>query len=128
MDGDISVESQLGEGSCFTLRVTCRGSATPSRRPLAPRRAAGAEVGRDPRAGRRGQLGQPAGAEDPAAPAGRRSHLVDNGQAAVEAWESAQWDVILMDIQMPVMDGLTATARSAAASWRPAARARRSWR
>ena len=36
--------------------------------------------------------------------------VVDNGQLAVEAWETGDWDVILMDIQMPVMDGLTATA------------------
>jgi CheY-like chemotaxis protein len=36
-------------------------------------------------------------------------HVVDNGQAALEAWEADEWDVILMDIQMPVMDGLTAT-------------------
>ena len=36
--------------------------------------------------------------------------VVDNGQLAVAAWETGDWDVILMDIQMPVMDGLTATA------------------
>jgi len=35
--------------------------------------------------------------------------LVSNGADAVEAWEKADWDVILMDIQMPQMDGLTAT-------------------
>jgi CheY-like chemotaxis protein len=37
--------------------------------------------------------------------------VVDNGRLAVEAWEAGDWDVILMDIQMPVMDGLTATAQ-----------------
>ena len=35
--------------------------------------------------------------------------LVDNGQAAVEAWEVGDYDVILMDIQMPVLDGIGAT-------------------
>jgi signal transduction histidine kinase/AmiR/NasT family two-component response regulator len=35
--------------------------------------------------------------------------LVSDGTAAVEAWENEPWDAILMDIQMPGMDGLTAT-------------------
>jgi CheY-like chemotaxis protein len=38
------------------------------------------------------------------------AHIVDNGQAAVEAWETGDWDVILMDIEMAVMGGLSATA------------------
>lgn len=32
-----------------------------------------------------------------------------DGQAAVEQFSQAPWDLILMDIQMPVMDGLAAT-------------------
>ncbi|MGH6908787.1 MAG: ATP-binding protein [Phenylobacterium sp.] len=38
-------------------------------------------------------------------------HVVEDGKAALEAWEAEPWDLILMDIQMPVMDGLSASAR-----------------
>ena len=34
---------------------------------------------------------------------------VQNGAEALAAWELGQWDLILMDIQMPEMDGPTAT-------------------
>jgi CheY-like chemotaxis protein len=37
--------------------------------------------------------------------------VVDDGQAAVEAFAAGGWDVVLMDVQMPVMDGPTAAGR-----------------
>src|ERR1019366_867647 len=37
--------------------------------------------------------------------------VVSDGVAAVAAWEAGVWDVILMDVQMPDMDGPTATRR-----------------
>ncbi|MFZ5720587.1 MAG: ATP-binding protein [Pseudomonadota bacterium] len=36
--------------------------------------------------------------------------MVPDGRAAVAAWEQEPWDVILMDVQMPEMDGPTAAA------------------
>lgn len=41
--------------------------------------------------------------------AGHEVILAENGREALEAWEAEQPDVILMDVQMPVMDGLEAT-------------------
>jgi signal transduction histidine kinase/CheY-like chemotaxis protein len=35
--------------------------------------------------------------------------LVADGAAAVQAWQSKEFDVVLMDCQMPVMDGVDAT-------------------
>jgi len=35
--------------------------------------------------------------------------MVGDGAAALEAWETGEWDVILMDVQMPRMDGPAAT-------------------
>jgi signal transduction histidine kinase/ActR/RegA family two-component response regulator len=35
--------------------------------------------------------------------------MVDNGKLAVDAWESQTWDIILMDMQMPVMGGVQAS-------------------
>jgi len=36
---------------------------------------------------------------------------VGDGKAALAAWETGNFDIILMDVQMPVMDGMEATAR-----------------
>ena len=41
--------------------------------------------------------------------AGLNVTLADNGAVAVELMEKANFDAILMDMQMPVMDGITAT-------------------
>ena len=41
---------------------------------------------------------------------GYRTHCVNDGKAALEVWEKLQPDLILMDIQMPEMDGIQATA------------------
>ncbi len=38
-----------------------------------------------------------------------RLDIADNGAIAVEKFKNGHYDLILMDIQMPVMDGLTAT-------------------
>ena len=41
---------------------------------------------------------------------GHSVRVVDNGRAAVDEWERNAFDVVLMDVQMPELDGLAATA------------------
>ena len=42
---------------------------------------------------------------------GHKVVLAENGQLAVDLFPTADWDIVLMDMQMPVMDGLEATTR-----------------
>jgi len=35
--------------------------------------------------------------------------IAKNGQEAINMWREKHYDVVLMDVQMPIMDGLTTT-------------------
>ncbi|WP_430423863.1 ATP-binding protein [Phenylobacterium sp.] len=109
MGGAISVESQLGEGSEFTLRLPLRrisdepaAPAIPAPPPIAPQRPLRVLAAEDNSVNQTvlRTLLQQTGVEP---------EIVDDGAAAVAAWRAAEWDVILMDVQMPVMDGPDAT-------------------
>jgi two-component system, sensor histidine kinase len=111
MTGEINVESTLGLGSTFTLRIPLRWVGEekaiykvidrPSERPEIALRVLAAEDNAVNQLVLKTLLHQ----------MGVDPTVVENGQLAVAAWEDGEWDVILMDIQMPVMDGLTATSQ-----------------
>ena len=110
MDGDIKLESVQGEGSCFSLGI-----------PLAA-----AEVTTSPVATLAGTNAQPLHghvllAEDNEVNqrvAGRmleklglKCTVVADGLEAFRKVQRQHYDLVLMDINMPVMDGITATQR-----------------
>jgi signal transduction histidine kinase/ActR/RegA family two-component response regulator len=109
MDGAIAVESQLGLGSRFILRLPLSRLGDEVAREAAPAPGAMQPLTLRVLAAEDNEVNQLV-LKTLLDQVGVDAHFVDNGQAAVEAWETGDWDVILMDIEMAVMGGLSATA------------------
>ncbi|QDH73070.1 ATP-binding protein [Brevundimonas sp. M20] len=109
MGGDITVDSMVGEGSVFTFSVEAEVVRWEHEQAA---EAIIAEV-------EGGQLLNVLVVEDHPvnrmileawmSSAGHTSATAENGQVAIEAAGEQRFDLIIMDVNMPVMDGLTAT-------------------
>jgi PAS domain S-box-containing protein len=108
MGGSIRVDSRLGEGSRFALTLPLRRVSEAAR----PDRAAPAPARESTRlrilAAEDNQVNQKV-LQTVLEQAGQAVTLVADGAQAVAAFREATWDLILMDVQMPVMDGVDAT-------------------
>jgi signal transduction histidine kinase/CheY-like chemotaxis protein len=107
MGGEVSVCSTPGRGSTFSVEL-----------PMSPGVANVANPPGDAEAAGRDPVRILAAEDNPVnqlvlkallAQIGVDPTIVENGLEAVRAWENGEWDVILMDVQMPLMDGPTAT-------------------
>ncbi|TLM65006.1 MAG: PAS domain S-box protein [Deltaproteobacteria bacterium] len=113
LGGEIWVDSRVASGSTFHVRIPLATTANGSRRDEPP----GAESS-PPWAGPSLQvlvvedsdIGQVFFSEV-LKKYGHRVDIAANGAEALTRWDRAAYDLILMDVQMPVMDGIEATAR-----------------
>ena len=112
MGGELQIESEPGEGSVFFFEIELPKSDTPKKT-----QSKKAESGKL-------SFGSLAGTRVLVAEDNKINQMVvrkflekwdlditivNNGQEAVEAWENQQFDLILMDVNMPVLNGTGAT-------------------
>ncbi|WP_454758755.1 ATP-binding protein [Caulobacter segnis] len=106
MGGAIGVESQLGHGARFWITLAAEPAALPlasdGPAPIAPERAARVLLVDDHPMNR--ELGKAL-----LTLAGCEVVTADDGHQALDAVQSGDFDLVLMDVHMPGMDGLAAT-------------------
>ncbi|WP_146436260.1 PAS domain S-box protein [Blastopirellula retiformator] len=120
LGGDVTVQSQVGAGTTFLVNIA---APAPDESSQAVAEKVTEAVG-DPASARSGEQFQGVRAlvaedgpvnrllvEKMLTPCGFQLTFVENGQLALEAYNPERFDLILMDMQMPVLDGYAATER-----------------
>jgi signal transduction histidine kinase len=112
--GTLGLTSEVGVGSCFTIGIPCADVISPT-----PEREPQIDLSHEPSQAKHSNYFSILLAEDNEAniemlspyleALGYHLLLAKNGQEAIALAKSHQPDLILMDVQMPIMDGLEAT-------------------
>lgn len=121
MGGTITVTSTVGEGSCFSVTLPLPVANAP------PKASAASDVSLTEALENRDSDSDAAHSEGDLQvlvaddnltnqlvlrllleQIGIHADFVENGKAAFDAWQGKHYDLVLMDMQMPVWDGLTA--------------------
>lgn len=107
MGGELTVESQIDRGTVFTFTLPLHAVQLPVEPPVAePQQQAAVSIlcADDTEINQKVLTAL-------LKPFGHRIVIANNGQEAVDLYEVDSFDIVLMDIQMPVMDGVEALSQ-----------------
>lgn len=105
MGGSITLTSTPGQGSCFSFALSLPRAVLPDTQPVSPESATG---GADILVVEDNAINQML-IRKQLTKLGHRVEIAEEGQQGVDKAAQRRFDLVLMDMQMPVMDGLEAT-------------------